>query len=657
MFYKLAIGNVKKSIKDYTIYFLTIMFGVCLFYTFNSMGAQQEMLAISESQKELLKTFNGVIGGISVFVSFILGFLILYANKFLIKRRKKELGIYMTLGMDRGEISKILMLETFLIGIFALGTGLVAGIFGSQGLSLLTAKIMETSIERFKFIFSMEACLKAVLYFGIIFIVVMLFNSAMISRYKLIDLLEGDKQNEKIPVKKLWVAVLLFCISIVCLTLAYYLIIQNGMLKINLEFWAAISFGSIGTLLFFMSLAGFLLRVIKSNSRIYYRGLNMFILRQLNSKINITYISLSLICLMLLITIGTLSSGMGISKALTGEMDKSSPFDATFSFSNLDSYSADMSMKELLIKEGVPYENLVKEDVEIPLFLGDFLVSHVTNSSETMGVENERVSMIRLSDYNKAREMQGIEPISLNENEYAINCNYAPAKDLFKDTNIITIGVREYIPADLPLQSICYQTAAMLSDPGTIILPDKALLGETPEWIWLNINYKEANEVYEARVQEEVLKINKSKNLPNFYMISRTDVFEQGVGLRTVVTFFVLYIGIIFLITSAAVLALQQLSESSDNLVRYKLLRKIGVEEGLMNRSLFTQIFIYFMMPLSLAVIHSIVGIKVANEVIMAFGKMNVLENIIFAGIFIVIIYGGYFYATYTGSKNMIKQK
>lgn len=467
---------------------------------------------------------------------FILGFLIIYANKFLIKRRKKELGL-----------------------------GLIAG-----------------------------ACMKAIIYFGIIFLVVMVFNTSMISRCKLIDLLQGDKRNEKLHIKKLWVSVVVFLIS--------------------------------------------------------------------------------LICPMLLMTIGMLSSGMGISSALTGDMEAATPYDASFTFWDVKGME-EKSMKEVLIKEGFPYDKLVKDEAEISFYSDDVTYGGVISKQTTdKNVENfiemslhEKIRMIRLSDYNKSRQLQGIETIVLKENEYAINCDYDVMKPQFveKDNkgkekirkNVITIGVRDYYAADMPLQSVCYQTSTSLYDVGTLILPDKALTGKEAEEILLSVNYKESSANYEAMFQEANNKLFEEKTMGHYRFMSRIEVFEQGAGLRTIVTFFVLYIGIIFLITSAAVLALQQLSESSDNIERYRLLRKIGVENRMMNRSLFVQIFIYFMMPLSLAIVHSIVGIHVANQVISIFGEMNVLENIVFAGIFILLIYGGYFYATYMGSKNIIKAR
>ena len=196
MFFKLALNNVRKSIKDYTIYFLTLSFGICIFYVFNSIESQEAMLKLNQSQRAIIQVLSEVIGYVSVFIAVILGFLIIFANKFLIKRRKKELGLYMTLGMEKGKISRILILETIIIGIVSLVVGLSVGIFLSQGLSVVTAHLFAVDMKDFTFVFSQSAFFKSILYFGIIYFVVMIFNTITISKYKLINLLIGSKKNE-----------------------------------------------------------------------------------------------------------------------------------------------------------------------------------------------------------------------------------------------------------------------------------------------------------------------------------------------------------------------------------------------------------------------------------------------------------------------------
>ena len=194
MYSKIALGNVRKSFKDYAIYFLTLTFAVCIFYCFNSIESQKAVLDMSASQAGYMESINQLLSMVSVFVVFILGGLILYANNFLIKKRKKELGVYMTLGMGKSKISKILVLETFIVGILSLVVGLGVGILLSQGLSVFTAKLFEVGMTQFRFVISFSAIIKTIIYFGLIFLFVMFFNTIIISKYKLIDLLNASKK-------------------------------------------------------------------------------------------------------------------------------------------------------------------------------------------------------------------------------------------------------------------------------------------------------------------------------------------------------------------------------------------------------------------------------------------------------------------------------
>ncbi len=172
---------MKRSFKDYAIYFLTLVLGVAIFYMFNSIDSQQAMLKMSESTREIIRLMIDMLGYVSIFVAVVLGLLIVYANNFLINRRKKEFGIYMTLGMGKRQISRIILLETILVGIISLIVGLVIGIFASQLMSILVAKMFEADMSEFTFVFSIDSCIKTCIYFAVMYGAVMIFNTFTIS--------------------------------------------------------------------------------------------------------------------------------------------------------------------------------------------------------------------------------------------------------------------------------------------------------------------------------------------------------------------------------------------------------------------------------------------------------------------------------------------
>ena len=147
MFFKLALKNVTKSLRDYVVYFLTLTLGVCIFYVFNSLESQQAMLSASELMETAFESMMVMINVVTVLVTVILAFLIFYANKFLVRRRTREFGIYMTMGMSKFEISSLLLIETLAIGVLSLISGLILGVFMSQGLSILAAQLFDVNME------------------------------------------------------------------------------------------------------------------------------------------------------------------------------------------------------------------------------------------------------------------------------------------------------------------------------------------------------------------------------------------------------------------------------------------------------------------------------------------------------------------------------
>lgn len=671
MFFKLAISNVKKSIKDYLVYFLTLSLSVCIFYIFNAIDSQEVMLNISSSQKEILDLLSVSIGYVSIFISVVLGFLMVYANKFLIKRRKKELGLYLTLGMNRGTVSRMLILETFIIGLFSLGTGLLVGIFASQALSVVTAKLFEANLKAFVFIFSKGAFLKTICYFSIIYIIIMIFNTMTISKCKLIELIYSGKKNERLRVKRIGVSVILFILAVMSLGVAYYLILENGLMRINEQFICSIVLGIVGTLLFFVSLGGFLIRLVETSKSVYFKGLNLFVLRQLNHKINTAFVSMSVICIMLFLTIAGLASGFSVARAFNGELETLTPFDATFEA--YSAYKGELGLKEgiqaSLEKTGFPFKELVKESSELILYRTEVTWEDLLGDIEELAAmeaweytKEQPFYVMSATDYNKALEMQGLSPIELKEDEFVMNCNYGQTKPYLKQFLInkgqITMNGKLLKAATKEVLTTTYENQNMAMNVGTLIVPDQ-FVEEGDIYIRiLNVNYPGNTQEQEKLFNTAIYKLYPtSEGRPYSLLMTRIGIYENSAGLSAMVTYLTIYIGMVFLLAYAAILALQQLSEAADNSERYELLRKLGAEEGMVNKALFMQISIYFIMPLVLAVIHSIVGLKVGSDVISIFGGYELTNNLFLAAAVILVVYGGYFIATYMSSKNIIRAK
>lgn len=697
MLFKLSFRNMKKSFKDYAIYFLTLVLGVAIFYMFNSIDSQQAMIEVSQSTREMIQLLIQMLGMVSVFIAIVLGFLIVYANNFLINRRKREFGIYMSLGMGRRQISGIILLETILIGILSLAVGLFIGIFASQFMSILVAKLFEADMSEFTFVFSKDACIKTCIYFAVMYIAVIIFNTLTISRYKLINLLTAVKKNEKVKLKNPIISILIFIASSVLLGYAYYLV-TGGVyeLRTGEQLLKPILMGVIGTVGVFWSLSGFILRLIQTRKSVYLKGTNMFVLRQLNNKINTNIVSMTVICLMLFMTISALSSSLSIQSALDSQLEKFTPVDVNLyktaylpesyvsSYSGKTIYNTEEQIEDsrhtvsyTLETNGYDMNNL-KDIVEIPIYaipewtmktsLGDY--SEKAMQQFSMLAYDTPETVIKISDYNKVAALYGNEQYSLNDDEYMVLCDFEQMINIrdeaLKQNSDIEINGKTYHAKYKECKDGFVLMSTSNMNAGIILVPDSfEIKEEYTEQYFLAANYNaeteeekiELNNVLAGEVDSELFD-NLSEKEINLEGMTKISLTEASKGLSTIIIFIAIYLGIVFLIASSAILALKQLTESSDNKQRYTILRKIGCDEKMINQALFRQIFIFFMMPLTLAIVHSIFGIKFILSILAALASPDeLLPSIIVTAVIIGAIYGLYFLATYFGSKNIIKEE
>ena len=685
MLFKLSIKNITKSIKDYAIYFFTLVLGVAIFYVFNAIDSQTVMLNVSSSTSEIIRLMTTILGGVSVFVSFILGFLIIYASRFLIKRRNKEFGIYLTLGMSKRKISLILFFETLIIGVISLGVGLALGIVLSQLMSILVANMFEADLTKFQFTFSSSAALKTLLYFSIMYLIVMIFNTIIVNKCKLIDLLHGNKKSEKVKLKNPIICTIVFIIAVIALSYAYYLVTDgfgtSPLMNTISGILIPIALGCVSTFLIFWSLSGLILKIVMHLKKYYYKGLNSFTIRQISSKINTTVFSMTIICLMLFFTICIFSSALSIKNSLSGNLKDLAPVDIQFSKlqqlsdEEEESFSKDIiedyntTVKDTLqrldvykyLKEVVDINTYRVEEITLKDSFGD-QIEQIGKDYPLLAYQDKE-TLIKLSDYNRLAKLYNKKELTLKDNEYVIIANYKMMADIrnisLKNNTKLTINGKDYYPKYQECQDGIIELSGSATNTGVIILPDNALEGIHPYKNILAANYQADTKEEKENVEDIVNTIiNNHFNKDTLLSYNtKIDIYESSIGLGAMVTFVGLYLGIIFLISSAAILALKELSESTDNKERFNMLRKIGTDEKMINKALFNQIAVFFLFPLLLAIIHSIFGIEFANYILKTMGTESLLSSIILTAVFLVVIYGGYFLVTYYCSKTIIKER
>lgn len=722
MLFKLSFRNITRSIKDYAIYFFTLVLGVTLFYVFNSVGSQAAVLELNNSRKLIVDLLAKILSGMSVLVVFILGALIIYASRFLIKRRNKEFAIYLTLGMSKRKISRLLFFETLMIGVISLGVGLLLGVGVSQLISVLIAKLFEVNMDKFTFVFSEKAFFDTILYFGLIYLIVIFFNTIIVGRLKIIELLQGSKKSEKAFLKNPLLRAIVFIVSASVLGYAYWWVNNDKISLMDRVYnllWPVIA-GVVATFLIFWSLSGLIMEIVTRSKKFYFKGLNSFVFRQISSKVNTAVVSMSLISLLLFLTISILSLCFSINESMKKELAYNTPVDAMaeltdylavygsnssvgyLSHMSSDQEKAALATSQAYMKKSL-YQNLidrnpdlakdVKDHLELNVYAdssftyGQILPSGVMTGIVEASISKATVPLVRVSDYNKLAKLYHRDEIHLKDDQYQFLADYKTMAEILDKALTANTQIKYHNftlnPVAKKHQEGFITSSGFKSNIGILIVPDNVITDQPIGTQALLMNYNLNSSRTAEQIDEDLRKAfdlgdlsvevttseeeaqkavssDRKADRPsgvaiNFY--TKLLVKAASVGMQAIATFVGFYLGIIFLISSAAILALKQLSESSDNTEKYAALRRLGASNKMLNRALFVQIAIFFIAPLLIGIIHSIFGIMFASSIIEIFGSDGLLASIPMTVSMIVLIYGGYFLLTYISSKRIISEK
>ena len=680
MYARIALGNVRRSIKDFGIYFLTLVLGVAVYYAFNSVTQQSAVLRLSTDMRTLVRELGMVIGGVSVFVAVLLAFLVLFGNRFLIRRRKREFAIYLTLGMDRRHVSGIVAMESLAVGAGALVVGLAVGVLLSQALLYATARLFNTHVTGFGLMFSGQACVYTVMSFAIIFLVVGALNVLEVSRFRLIDLMNADRKGEKSLVRNLPLSVALFVVSLALIGVAYHELRVNGMYAIDWRFNLATALVSVGTFLLFFSVSGFLLRLGQSARGFYLRGLNMFALRQLSSRVNSAWVSISIVCAALFLAITSTCGGFAIVSSINQSVSAITHYDVSIAMystaqtshaSDADDVSG--SGKEALLKASIPdWDSLVADSARIDLYQdpsmrlnlktlrGDTGVELPDSFAKyTNGLDKVPIYVVSLSQYNAILALRGDKPATLKANEALVTTDMNNMVSFWQRVALKREGF-DFLGTAMRLRArsttMEYQNSVNTS-VGTIVVPDAALESKRAQLEPLSslLNVKAADSRAEARLYKEVVKAHQPGLL--FAAGSKSTAKEEVVGLTAIVGYLALYIGFVLFVSCAAILAIQQLSDVAESAPRYRVLFDLGAERSMVNHAILAQIATYFLFPLVVALAHSYVALGVLGGVIKSLGVLDFLRPLGVTMAIVLVLYGGYFLLTYGMARGVIGEK
>lgn len=336
MLCKLAWGNVRRAGRDYLVYLLTLTLGGTVFYAFNTISMQVDIAGIDE--EGLAQVMGSMLGDLTYFLAGVMAFLMVYANNFIMKRRKKEFGLYQVLGMGRGRVATIMALETVIVSVVAFVAGIVLGVGLSQLMTFFTASLFKTQIANFHFFFSVHAFNLTLACMLVMFVLTLLLNLRAVRRTKLIELMGAERRNESIKTRNPWIAIAIFAVGAVLVGVAYYRLLRDGfpltatdskLQEAMNQFGITTAMVTVGTFALFWGLSGMLIKLLQSLRGVYWRGLNMFTVRQLAAKVNTVCFSMGVIAMLLFLAITSVACGMSIANVMNENLERYNPVDVS----------------------------------------------------------------------------------------------------------------------------------------------------------------------------------------------------------------------------------------------------------------------------------------------------------------------------------------
>lgn len=481
MLCKLAWGNVRRAGRDYLVYLLTLTLGVTVFYAFNTISMQVDIAGIDE--EGLAQVMGSMLGDLTYFLAGVMAFLMVYANNFIMKRRKKEFGLYQVLGMGRGRVATIMALETVIVSVVAFVAGIVLGMGLSQLMTLFTASLFKTQIANFHFFFSVHAFNLTLACMLVMFVLTLLLNLRAVRRTKLIELMGAERRNESIKTRNPWIAIAIFVVGVVLVGMAYYRLLRDGfpltatdskLQEAMNQFGITTAMVTVGTFALFWGLSGMLIKLVQSLRGVYWRGLNMFTVRQLAAKVNTVCFSMGVIAMLLFLAITSVTCGMSIANVMNENLERNNPVDVSQTYvyytpDTLDYYKgykgyvnpseadrmvlADTTVDLYPAWHGkgksadnndetgkkVDIADVAGEHVQIDSYLsypfggsdpsvtpGEMCKTMGEKLPKAFGGSNADTMGLFVtpaSQYNKLRQMMGEEPVHIGHDQYLLTCD------------------------------------------------------------------------------------------------------------------------------------------------------------------------------------------------------------------------------------------
>lgn len=647
MFSKLAFRNVKRQIGNYLIYFITVSLTVALMFAVNSAIFSRELMEKASAIQELRA---GLIA-LTVFVSLIVAFVLGYATSFMLKLRKREFGTYLTLGMTRKNILSVFLLESSILCLASLGTGLLLGLMFYQGLMAIVSNLME--IEFFFSAYSLNGLLLTVGLVCLVFVLSSFTSAVYLKRVSIYNLIHGDKKVEKkVRFPMVWLAVtILSLIAVVGACVVFSAEVEKTMKNggSGLDMLICFVVLAVGIVLFHVGAAKSIVHLLLKNRRFKNRGTNTFTLRQLSGKLSPNAAMAGALAFLLAFAI--IGANVSFVQKVSNRevLDKSYPFDISAELERgKDAVGFDEAEKIIekyaTIDKKIVYSVYTSDD--------NYLHSFTQWSGE--GYDGLTDTFMTESEFNALYGALGYAPIELEGGFKIIDNDYRMDKFDFSAAVLqLSGGPHFYKGRESGYPSLGYYYFLA-------VIPDEAAAGLAISYDGAAYNLKE--ETYDARALREELTYEYTT--PNGYTYLKCDYrireysrMEQNAN-TAVFIIAALYISAVFVFMAMAILALKTLSGISDDRRRYEILYRLGASKEEQSRTLLKQIFAFFFLPFALPMLLSIPSGLICAQIMRLGGYASVASEVlcVAGGIALVItaVYVLYFSATYLVAKRSV---
>ncbi len=709
LYMRLALGNVRKSACDFTIYFVTLVLGVAVFYAFNAISDQAAFL--TGNARSAVRSLSTIMQEATIFLALVMGFLMVYANNYLLRRRKRELGLYRLLGMRRRRVSIVLFMETLLVSLVSLVVGLVAGIFLSQIMVFATASLFRTNITGFVFRFSPAATLFTLKCFGAIFVCMLAMDLCSLCRVNLAELMSANKTNEQVKVRSLPATIALGLAGAAMIVCSYVRLIRDGLPIMNgpeavLSFFVTTALTVVGTITFFYGFSGVLLSACQLNSTRYYRGLNIYTLRQLASRVNTASASMAVVALVLFLAITSVSTGMSFVSLINRQamVPTNAMVSATYDYANDSDTLPAIDLRQAFAEKGIDLSKILSSSVQctgydpkriagmesldarlLARLSGAELPTEIRRMVEfdekypndpEAGKGYAKVTLFKASEYNALRKIMGVRPADLAGRYQFVKTGMEDASRFFDSVmraNVtISLAGQELSPATSGTDSsdaCCIYDNMLDSSGAALVVPDEVVEGARPVVSLLAMNYSVPVPDGDAFVEGALSSMSGrtpflllagsegGTNVTARSAVTRTHVFDSSTSCSGVVAYLSIYVGFVLVLACAAILAIQQLSAASDAAPSYLMLSDLGASREMAMASLRRQIGLFFALPMIVAIAHSVVALSQVFKLAKTYlGSDLVGESMAFLVVF-VLVYAAYYVVTYQTARAVVSAR